>query len=507
MPKFSVWFRRCWLRRLRWSLFLSMLLIVLAGQSTLLDAIAQTAPTPTLLINQATARYSASGNDIDLISNPIQIEVGNALIDPAGTLLGCDGLPLSSYAGFSMSLYEPDASGLGLGNLVQLTTTTGADSIPPNSSNVNPFPFLAAQGKYNFLLDATRSLNGPRNLGKTQTAQGAEYILVINPPAASSFTERRIRLVILGVVKNTTNNTAILSYRATALDGQPIGTDGQTELVRAVEIRNAAVQSLIFFELGVNSTLCDRNQMNLVKSADRSSVQPGDTVVYRLLIQNLAKVGIDSAVAVDTLPLGFQLIPESVSGMINGTPAAVAVQQMGSTVAFNVADLIGATQKLEIIYATRVTADAVRGSGRNSAIATAQRIDNRFRLQDGPRTHRMSLDPGIYSDCGTLIGRVFEDKNFDGEQQPGEAGIANAVIFLDDGNRVVTDADGLFSLQKVLPGQRTGTLDLVSLPGYTLAPNLYFNERNSYSRLVNLAPGGLGRMNFGVTPTFQEGSL
>ncbi len=469
-------------------------------------ASAQMTPAQAVSIdNQATASYSASGTRIDLVSNPLQIEVGNPLIDPGGALLGCDGLPLASYAGFSMSLYEPDASGLGLGSLVQLTTTTGADSILPNSRNVNPFSFLAGQGKYNFLLDATQSLTGPRNLGKTQTAQGAEYILVINPPVTSSFIERRIRLVVLDVVQNAATNTAVLSYRATALDGQPIGTDGQTELVRAVEIRNAAVQSLIFFELGVNSTLCDRNQLNLVKSADRSSVQPGDTVVYRLLIQNLSEVGIDSAMAVDTLPLGFQLIPESVSGMINGTPAAVVVQQTGSTVTFAVADVIGADQKLEIIYATRVSADAVRGSGRNSATATAQRIDNRFRLQDGPKTHRMSLDPGIYSNCGTLIGRVFEDKNFDGEQQTGEAGIANAVIFLDDGNRVVTDADGLFSLQKVLPGQRTGTLDLVSLPGYTLAPNLYFNERNSYSRLVNLAPGGLGRMNFGVTPTFQEG--
>jgi len=78
------------------------------------------------------------------------------------------------------------------------------------------------------------------------------------------------------------------------------------------------------------------------------------------------------------------------------------------------------------------------------------------------------------------------------------------VIFLDDGNRVVTDADGLYSVKKMLPGQRTGTLDLSSLPGYTLAPNLHFSERNSLSRLVNLAPGGLVRMNFGVTPTFEE---
>ncbi len=168
-------------------------------------------------------------------------------------------------------------------------------------------------------------------------------------------------------------------------------------------------------------------------------------------------------------------------------------------------ELLSPKQTLNLVYATRLTPDALRGSGENSAIVTATRTDNGFDIQDGPSIHRINLEPGILSDCGTLIGRVFEDKNFDGEQQNGEAGIPNAVIFLDDGNRVVTDADGLFSVQKMLPGHRTGTLDLESLPGYTLAPNLYFNERNSRSRLVKLAPGGLVRMNFGVTPTFEEG--
>ena len=127
-----------------------------------------------------------------------------------------------------------------------------------------------------------------------------------------------------------------------------------------------------------------------------------------------------------------------------------------------------------------------------------------FFVQDGPSIHRLVIDPGILTDCATLIGRVFVDKNFDGEQQPGEAGIPNAVVFLDDGNRIVTDADGLYSVECMLPGTRSGVLDLTSLPGYTLAPNLYFNERNSQSRMVNIAPGGMVRMNFGVTPTFQE---
>jgi hypothetical protein len=95
---------------------------------------------------------------------------------------------------------------------------------------------------------------------------------------------------------------------------------------------------------------------------------------------------------------------------------------------------------------------------------------------------------------------VFVDKNFDGEQQPGEPGIPNAVLYMDDGTRIVTDANGLYSLSSVLSGSRTLAIDLTSVPGYTLAPNLYFAERNSQSRLVRLAPGSLNRVNFAVTP-------
>jgi hypothetical protein len=125
-------------------------------------------------------------------------------------------------------------------------------------------------------------------------------------------------------------------------------------------------------------------------------------------------------------------------------------------------------------------------------------------VKDGPAVHRLRIRSGIVSDCGTIIGRVFVDKNFDGEQQPGEPGVPNAVVFMEDGNRITTDANGLFSVANVLPGYRTGVLDLSSTPGYTFAPNQYFSEGNSQSRLVHLEPGGLVRMNFAVTPTSRE---
>lgn len=501
MPIFSL---SKWLRRSRRWQQLIALLLVGSLSHPMASVYAQTPNTPPDILNNATASYSTSNGLVSVTSNRIVTTIGAELIDPAGNLLGCNGQPLASYAGFSMGLYEPDASGLDLGSLVALTPTSGADSLPPNTGNVNPFSFLPNEGRYNFLLDSNELLTSPVNAGLNQTDQGAQYILVIRPPEGSTFGERRVQIEMLGVMTDPIQNEAVLSYEAISLDGQPISVDGATEVTQEVTLRNAAVQSLTFFEFGLNTAICNKEQIRITKTGDRSAAQPGDVVVYRLNITNLSDVAINSVVATDTLPVGFELISASVSGQAGSNPIAVTAEVDGNRVSFRVSEAIAASQTFDIVYATRLTTDALRGTGRNSAIVNAQRSDSGYRLQDGPSVHRVTLDPGILSDCGTLIGRVFEDKNFDGEQQSGEAGIPNAVIFLDDGNRIVTDADGLYSVQKMLPGQRTGTLDLSSLPGYTLAPNLHFSERNSVSRLVNLAPGGLVRMNFGVTPTFQE---
>ena len=234
----------------------------------------------------------------------------------------------------------------------------------------------------------------------------------------------------------------------------------------------------------------------ITKAADRGAAEPGDVVVYRLLITNPSSDRIAFPITVaDELPLGLQLLEDSIST----DPFEVtdfSVDGRSFTLEFGTTAL-GPGDSLSVVYAALVTPDAIRGSGRNVAQASAPGATS-------TATAQLAIRPGILADCGTLVGRVFVDKNFDGEQQPGEPGVPNAVLFLDDGNRILTDPDGLFSVANVLAGNRVGTLDLSSLPGYSLAPNLYRLSDNSQSRLVRLEPGGLARMNFGVTPTFGE---
>ncbi|MGB6296032.1 MAG: hypothetical protein WBF90_07575 [Rivularia sp. (in: cyanobacteria)] len=241
--------------------------------------------------------------------------------------------------------------------------------------------------------------------------------------------------------------------------------------------------------------------LQITKTANKSAAEPGDTVTYRVAIRNTGSVSASNLTLNDTLPLGITLREKSVQASLTDGSSTTEVPlsttpTQNRTVAINYAGSIPPQGTLSVVYAVTVTPDGMRGSGRNLAVATTQT------LRSNTASHLLRIRPGIVSDCGTLIGRVFVDKNFDGEQQTGEPGVPNAVIFMDDGNRIITDANGMYSVANVISGNRTATLDYTSLPGYIQAPNLYKIKNNSQSRLVRLAPGSMARINFAVTPAF-----
>lgn len=251
--------------------------------------------------------------------------------------------------------------------------------------------------------------------------------------------------------------------------------------------------------------------LRLIKTGDRAAAEPGDTVIYSLRIENFGQSEATDISISDRLPRGLRLVSSSLKGVKrdasgNNTdvrldlPDSSEDRQEGKVTINSEIDL-QPNESLIVNYAVEVTPDAIRGDGINQAQAQTGDGDSRSDVS----SHRLRIRQGILSDCGTLIGRVFVDKNFDGEQQPNEPGVPNAVIYMDDGNRIVTDANGLYSMANVISGYRSAVLDLSSLQGYSLAPNKYFIETNSPSRLVKLSPGSMVRVNFAVTPAFSEG--
>lgn len=503
------WLIKIWNFQGGWSKVLTA--CVLLGsmlQTSVPVAVAQTRTGRQFNFNNQ-ASYTYGYQDTDKNNQPvtkivegtsIMVPADNSLIDPIGQILGCGGALLPDYTGFSVSLHEPSGpTGTDPGQLVSLTTSEIPDipnngvpaGIPPNSKNINPYPVgndpIQYKGVYNFLLDATKS---QVNIGKT-------YILVINPPINSIYQQQMVKLEILSNANN------IVSYRATSLDGKPISVNNSTTITSTQIVNNAATDLLGFkFDL----RMCQSNQIRITKTGDRATAEPGDTAIYRISAKNTSQdIALNNLVVTDILPLGFRFLPNSVRAELDGQIVDIKATQNGSTIKFSANTTIETNKSINIAYAVQLTNDAQRGTGLNSAtVISARKDDPNITVKDGPATHYLKVRGGITSDSGIIIGRVFVDKNFDGEQQPGEPGIPNAVIYLENGNRIITDNNGLFSLVNVLPGPHTGVLDLSSLPGYTLAPNRKFKERNSQSRLVRIAPGSMVKMNFAVTPTFQE---
>jgi uncharacterized repeat protein (TIGR01451 family) len=434
--------------------------------------------------NQAQYKYDVVDSKITIEGNTNQVIINttskDGLVDPIGAITGCNGQVLPSYSGYSVILFNT-VDRINPTSIVALDRTTPATGIEPNITNINPFSLTgSSDGRYNFLFNSS------------QTIVGKSYILLVKIPENSTYGERRVIIDITGFDGN------ILSYQATSLDGKPLSTSESNVKKASISIADAARIGLV----GVG--VCESQPAKIVKTADRATAEPGDTVVYRISLNNNSDKDIPNPIVEDTLPLGMSLRPDSIRASLGTTNlSGINLTQVGQKASFKFSApgfSIPARKVVNLVYAVTLDADAIRGTGQNSAVLT----DSASRIIDGPATHLLSIRQGLIRDTGTMLGRVFVDKNFDGQQQPNEPGIPNAVIYLDDGNRVTTDANGLFSVQAAVAGYRTGTLDFTSLPGYSLAPNLYFKERNSPSRLVKLAPGGIVRMNFGVTPTARE---
>ncbi|NJR14907.1 MAG: DUF11 domain-containing protein [Calothrix sp. CSU_2_0] len=446
-----------------------------------------------------TASYSFTNADnveITGISNQLE----QNLVDPFGGIRGCGGELLPDYAGFSVGVYEASNDDQ-LRGIVPLTRTgsgTKFTGLPPNLQNLNPY-FLGNEepkGTYNFLLDRT---NGQLDIGR-------RYILVVNPPSgAREYNQRQIRIVITN--RNDITNT--VSYTATALDGKGISLDGDpTSFSTTVPIQDGTTTGLALSAIALlDRPICvgASQPIQITKTADRSAAEPGDTVIYRLLVRNLNNVSANQIKITDALPPGFVFVKNSARAEFGNQAVKLSTINNGANITFTPDLTIPPQGFINLAYAVKLNPDAIRGNGENLASVTARRSDTNAELRDGPARYKLKVRSGILSDCGTLIGRVFDDKNFDGEQQTGEKGISNAVVILDDGNRITTDINGIFSLSNVISGSRTGVLDLSSVPGYNIAPNRKVKERNSQSRLVRLEPGGLVRMNFAVTPLNREG--
>src|SRR6185295_4163468 len=142
------------------------------------------------------------------------------------------------------------------------------------------------------------------------------------------------------------------------------------------------------------------------------------------------------------------------------------------------------------------------GRQENRASATGLFLSGE-RTETMAATAAVQVGGGAFSTRQILLGRVYEDVNRNGEFDDEDEPLAGVRLYLNSGQSVVTDSQGLYNLPSLGDGPQVISLDPVSVPsGYSLTDGGTIAGR-SWTRLLRtpLGGGALLRQNFELVRT------
>ncbi len=236
------------------------------------------------------------------------------------------------------------------------------------------------------------------------------------------------------------------------------------------------------------------NVLQVSITSNAIAVQRGDFVRYTVTITNPTAVPVINVVLRDLLPPGLSLVSGTVT--LDGVAQADPPKTIPMLVPIGV---LTSGQVRTVTYVGVVNAGAQIGE--LTTVVGAQDIAAQALSAEDRNTVLLLEDPEF--DLGTIVGKVFDDKDGNGVQGIGERGIGGVMVAMEDGVYALTDGNGMYHIAAARPGNR-----LVKINTHTLPPNdgLTLPE----AQTITLTPGLLYKVNFGVrlrpTVTIRQGS-
>ncbi|HKR13819.1 MAG TPA: hypothetical protein VJT15_17270 [Pyrinomonadaceae bacterium] len=400
---------------------------------------------------------------------PVSSSVAVVIVDPFGTVFSGRGGGAAPIPGANVSvlLDQTDTS--------VLPIPSGA-GFSPNVQNDNPF-VTDGLGHFSFVLL-------PEQIG-TETNPVRYFIKVTAPGYSTRMLEITARQTSAGLFTLTVH----------AVDGQPLARAGGFELVREdVSIENLA-------SVALNIPMFEPNGLELMKSVDRPRAEIGEAIAYRIEIHNPTAAPVRDVVVRDRPPVSFHYA--SGTGRLTlGTALNQPIEPeiAGGELIFRIGEIgPGATARL--LYRLRVGANAQEGERENVAIARGL-FPNGETIQTVAARAIVFVGRGAFSTRQVIVGRVFIDENHNGKFDGSDTPVPGARLFLQSGQSVMTDSEGLYNLPSVSDGSQVLSLDPITVPnGFALTDGGSLSGR-SWTRLLRtpLGGGALLRQNFTLAP-------
>lgn len=257
----------------------------------------------------------------------------------------------------------------------------------------------------------------------------------------------------------------------------PTGT-GQVTFVLRIQPSNVGGTAQADFD-GIQGSISS-TPLHLNAAASRNSAAPGDIIMVSVKVQNTLADSLD----------GVKVIADASAGLNidrrNATRDGGEIATELGSVIFNMG-VLGAGEESVLAFPVILSSGVV--PGKSYAInlrATASGTDYSQPIQLLIRTES---DPVF--DQGTIIGKVFHDRNQNTVQDPGEEGVPWVKLVTEEGIIVITDEEGRYSIPAVKPGRH-----LVKIDGHSLPEGSKFITEETF--LVKTTQGLLSKANFAV---------
>ena len=225
----------------------------------------------------------------------------------------------------------------------------------------------------------------------------------------------------------------------------------------------------------------------ITKTAALTNVSRGDLVPYTITVTNVFGVPLDNIRIVDRFPAGFKYVAGS--ARLDGQAAEPEVE--GRELSWSDLSLtVNQVRRLKLLLV--VGAGVAEGEYvnraqvYNSILATAA-------SGEATATVRVTPDPDF--DCSDVLGKVFDDRNLNGVQDPGEPGLPDIRLVTTRGLIVTTDPQGRYHITcAVVPDQDRGSNFILKLDDRSLPTGYRMITENP--RVQRATRGKALRMNF-----------
>lgn len=235
--------------------------------------------------------------------------------------------------------------------------------------------------------------------------------------------------------------------------------------------------------------------VSVSKTASRGTASPGDAVLYTVTAQNPdgahAKRGVTLT---DILPPAMRLRSGTIRVDGQRDAQAVTIAPDGRRITITLGTLAPAATRI-VTYALEVRPDAREGEAMNRAIA----VDARGRESVASVAVRITRE--TIAARMTIVGRIV-DAACDADA-PFLRGVAGVRVLLEDGSYAVTDRDGRYHFEGVLPGTHVVKIDAAGSPAWSFVDCARSTRSagSATSRFVEGQGGTLTAADFHAVPS------